>query len=75
MSKVIVDMGMSLDGFIAGSNGGPHNVLNEGGHRIHRWNYDLESERERHSLAGGQINQDDEVGKENFHLSKRTACE
>jgi dihydrofolate reductase len=64
MNKVIVDMGMSLDGFIAGPNGGPHNTLGDGGQRIHRWIYDVESWRERQSLAGGQVNQDDEVVKE-----------
>jgi dihydrofolate reductase len=66
MNKVIVDMGMSLDGFIAGPNVGPHNALGDGGHRIHQWLYDVESWRERQSLAGGQINQDDEVIKEMF---------
>jgi uncharacterized protein (TIGR02246 family) len=30
MSKVIVDMGMSLDGFVAGPNAGPHNNLGDG---------------------------------------------
>jgi dihydrofolate reductase len=64
MSKVIVDIGMSLDGFIAGLNGGPHNALGDGGHRIHRWVYDVESWRQRQSLTGGQTNQDDEVVKE-----------
>jgi dihydrofolate reductase len=66
MSKVFVDMGMSLDGFIAGPNGGPHNPLGDGGHRIHRWLYDVESWRERQGLSGGQINQDDEVVKETY---------
>jgi dihydrofolate reductase len=66
MSKVIVDMGISLDGFIAGPNGGPQNPLGDGGPRIHQWMYDVESWRERQSLAGGQINQDDEVVKESF---------
>ena len=64
MSKVIVDMGMSLDGFIAGPNAGPQNALGDGGHRIHRWVYDLESWRERQSLTGSQTNRDDEVVKE-----------
>jgi hypothetical protein len=36
MSKVIVGMGMSLDGFIAGPNAGPHNNLGDGGTKIHR---------------------------------------
>lgn len=66
MSKVIVDMGMSLDGFIAGPNAGPRNALGDGGMRIHRWVFDLESWRERQSLVGGQTNRDDEVSNETF---------
>ncbi len=66
MSKVIVDMGMSLDGFIAGPNGGPQNALGDGGYRLHQWVFDLESWRERQSLAGGQANRDDEVSEETF---------
>ena len=64
MGNVIVDMGMSLGGFIAGPNAGPHNPLGDGGPRIHQWLYAVESWRERQSLTGGQINQDDEVVKE-----------
>lgn len=66
MSKVIVDIGISLDGFIAGPNAGPHNNQGDGGTRIHRWVYDLEAWRERQSLAGGRTNQDDEVVKESI---------
>jgi dihydrofolate reductase len=40
--------------------------LGDEGHRIHQWMYDVESWRERQSLTGGQINQDDEVLKESF---------
>jgi dihydrofolate reductase len=61
MSKVTIDVGMSLDGFIAGPNAGPQNALGDGGHRIHRWVYDLEAWRERQSLRGGQANRDDQV--------------
>jgi dihydrofolate reductase len=60
MSKVIVDMGMSLDGFAAGPNAGPRN-LGDGGTRIHRWVYDFAARRE---LQGGKINRDDEVVRE-----------
>ena len=66
MSNVIFDMGMSLDGFIAGPNAGPRNALGDGGMRIHRWVFDLESWRERQSLLGGQTNRDDEVSNETF---------
>jgi dihydrofolate reductase len=64
MSSVIVDMGMSLDGYIAGPNGGPQNPLGDGGTLIHRWVYDLASWRESLGLAGSQTNRDDEVVKE-----------
>jgi dihydrofolate reductase len=66
MSKVFVEISMSLDGFIAGPNAAPQNPLGDGGSRLHQWMYDVESWRERQSLAGGQVNQDDEVVKESF---------
>ena len=64
MSKVIVDIGMSLDGFIAGPNAGPQNNLGDGGTRVHRWVYDLQAWRERQSLRGGKTNPDNEVVEE-----------
>jgi dihydrofolate reductase len=64
MAQVVVDMGMSLDGYVAGSNAGPNNPLGDGGMRIHRWVFDVEGWRERQSLQGGQTNADDEVFKE-----------
>jgi dihydrofolate reductase len=66
MSQVFVDISMSLDGFIAGPNGGPQNPLGDGGSRLHQWMYDVESWRQRQSFTGGQTNQDDEVVKESF---------
>ena len=66
MGTVHASLGMSLDGFIAGPNAGPNNALGDGGHRIYRWVYDLETWRERQSLAGGRTNQDDEVSKETY---------
>jgi dihydrofolate reductase len=37
MSSTVLDMSMSLDGFIAGPNEGPDNGLGDGGHRLHEW--------------------------------------
>jgi dihydrofolate reductase len=37
MSKVVLYMSMSLDGFIAGPNEGPGNGLGDRGHRLHEW--------------------------------------
>src|SRR5437016_9421468 len=37
MSATVLDMSMSLDGFVAGPNAGPGNGLGDGGHRLHAW--------------------------------------
>lgn len=37
MSLAVLDMSMSLDGFIAGPNEGPGNGLGDGGERLHDW--------------------------------------
>jgi dihydrofolate reductase len=37
MSKTVLYMSMSLDGFIAGPNEGPDNALGDGGGRLHEW--------------------------------------
>src|SRR5690349_24427014 len=37
MSATVLDMSMSLDGFIAGPNARPGNGLGDGGQRLHDW--------------------------------------
>jgi dihydrofolate reductase len=59
-------MSMSLDGYIAGPNGGAGNPLGDGGERLHRWAYELASWRERQGIAGGRTNRDAEVVEESF---------
>jgi len=59
--KVVVDITMSLDGFIAGPNDGPELPLGDGGEGLHQWVYDLASWREPHGLEGGKTNRDSEV--------------
>jgi dihydrofolate reductase len=61
MGKVFVDITMSLDGFIAGPNDGPELGLGEGGERLHEWVFGLESWREPHGLAGGEVGRDSEI--------------
>ena len=53
MSKVFVDIGISLDGFIAGPNGGAKNPLGDGGMAIHQWMFNLKRFKEHLSLPGG----------------------
>ena len=37
MGKVVFNMTMSLDGFVAGPNAGPDNGLGDGGNRLFEW--------------------------------------
>jgi hypothetical protein len=37
MGKSILDMSVSLDGFVAGPNETPENGLGDNGMRLHRW--------------------------------------
>lgn len=59
--KVFVDVGMSLDGLIAGPNGRPGNPLGDGGTRIHEWLFGLASFREHLQMAGGETGPDDDI--------------
>jgi dihydrofolate reductase len=64
--KVVVDITMSLDGFVAGPNDGPELPLGDGGERLHEWVYGLESWRRPHGLAGGETGRDSELLEEAF---------
>jgi dihydrofolate reductase len=69
VSKVYVDITMSLDGFIAGPNDRPEQGLGEGGERLHEWVYRLASWREPHGLEGGERNEDSELLDESTQRS------
>ncbi len=38
MSKSVLYMSMSVDGYVAGANVSPSNGLGDGGERLHEWN-------------------------------------
>ena len=64
MSKLVAEITMSLDGFIAGPHARPGEGLGEGGERLHEWVYGLKSWREPHGLEGGETGADDELLQE-----------
>jgi dihydrofolate reductase len=64
MARVLVDITMSLDGFVAGPNDGPELPLGESGERLHEWVYGLASWREPHGLEGGERNRDSDLLEE-----------
>ncbi len=61
MPKLVLDITMSLDGFVAGPNQTLEQPLGEGGERLHDWITGLAAWREQHGLSGGETNQDSEV--------------
>jgi len=61
MPRLILEVSMSLDGFIAGPDQTLDEPLGRGGDRLHEWAFPLASFRERHGQSGGERNADDEV--------------
>ena len=65
MPRLICDISMSLDGFVAGPNPSLEHPLGEGGERLHEWAFQLASFRETHGLGGGgETGPDDDVARE-----------
>jgi dihydrofolate reductase len=61
MPKLVLDLTMSLDGFVAGPNQTLEEPLGRGGEQLHEWVVGLASWREQHGLSGGETNQDSDV--------------
>jgi dihydrofolate reductase len=69
MTRLISDISMSLDGFVAGPNPTLEQPLGERGERLHEWVFRLESWREPHGLPGGERGPDDEVVAETLRAT------
>jgi dihydrofolate reductase len=61
MSKLKLDISMSLDGFIAGPNQSEEHPLGEGGMQLHEWVFGLAAWRTPHGLEGGEVNASSEL--------------
>ena len=64
MTRLISDISMSLDGFVAGPNPSLEDPLGEGGEQLHEWAFAARAWREQHGLSGGAANVDSEVTDE-----------
>jgi dihydrofolate reductase len=69
MTRLISDISMSLDGFVAGPNPSLEQPLGERGERLHEWVFRLKSWREPHGLPGGGSGHDDEVVAETLRAT------
>jgi dihydrofolate reductase len=61
MARVLVDISMSLDGFVAGPNPSLEHPLGLGGEQLHEWAFRVASWRRQHGLEGGETGPDDDL--------------
>jgi dihydrofolate reductase len=66
MSKLKLNISMSLDDYVAGPNQSIQNPLGEGGEKLHEWVVPLRYFREIHGKEGGATGPDDDVAAEMF---------
>jgi dihydrofolate reductase len=66
VTKLRLDITMSLDGFVAGPNASLEDPLGKGGMRLHEWAFAAASWREQHGLSGGEANADSDVIQESL---------
>jgi len=64
VTRVRVQMSVSLDGFAAGPNQSEENPIGEGGMRLHEWAFALDAWRKEHGEGGGEVNASSEVAEE-----------
>jgi dihydrofolate reductase len=72
MAKLILDISMSLDGFVAEPNQTLDEPLGQGGDQLHEWAFAAKSWRESHGLSGGETNVDSEVIEESLRNTGAT---
>ena len=58
MSKLIADLSISLDGFVAGPEPSQEDPLGIGGEQLHEWAFAATAWRQEHGLEGGAANAD-----------------
>ena len=66
MSKVRVQITMSLDGYVAGPNQSMKEPLGVGGEALHEWALELAAWREQHGQKGGAVNASSEIMEKMF---------
>jgi dihydrofolate reductase len=72
MAKLVLDISMSLDGFVAGPNQTLDEPLGEGGEQLHEWIFGLKSWREPHGRSGGDTGPADEMVAESLRTTGAT---
>jgi dihydrofolate reductase len=66
VGRVVSDISMSLDGFIAGPNNSVENPMGDRGEWLHHWMYPVEGWREPPGLEGGVTEADSRIAEESL---------
>jgi dihydrofolate reductase len=61
MGKVIADISVSLDGFVAGPDPSPDEPLGKGGEGLHEWVIATKGWRQKHGYEGGETGTDSDM--------------
>jgi dihydrofolate reductase len=61
VGKVVAEVSISLDGYVAGPNPSLEEPLGKGGELLHEWAVRLKTFRELHGMEGGDVDSDDEL--------------
>jgi dihydrofolate reductase len=67
MSKIFFHVGITLDGYLAGPNGGPKNPIGDNGTKIHTWMYRQKGFLERFGAPGGETGKDNDLVEYTFN--------
>jgi dihydrofolate reductase len=70
MGKVIIDITMSLDGFVTGPNDGPGNGLGDGGMILHEWVFEGRTEADEAMLDPGDTLGACILGRRTFDIAE-----
>src|SRR3954467_4647594 len=66
MGKLVLDISMSLDGYVAGPSPTLEEPLGKGGELLHDWVIRLAGWRAPHGMEGGEVNEDTPVFEESL---------
>ena len=72
MGKVVVNISMSLDGFVAGPSPTLEEPLGRSGEELHEWILQTAAWREQHGLEGGEANEESELVAEGVSAAGAT---
>jgi dihydrofolate reductase len=72
VGKVVVNISMSLDGFVAGPSPTLEEPLGRSGEELHEWILQTAAWREQHGLEGGEANEESELVAEGVSAAGAT---